>query len=125
MATLPATRCTVKLMYNGTLLVMTFYPADGKATADAYDLREVGSDSGRTFRLTKHLLVGEGLDARRVRTETYSVTVCGDGSQGCSCPAGRYRGLCRHTAPLRALVDAGILEGGYPGGEPEVSEEGE
>lgn len=107
---------TCKLLYGRTL-AMTFVYEDGKAEADAYEIREIGSDCGRGFRLTKTTTEGEGLDARIVRGNTYECHLAGDGQQSCGCKGFAFRGTCRHVEAIRSLIDMQVISGGYPGAE--------
>lgn len=85
--------------------------ADGHSI---YLVEEIGSQVGRSFKLDK-------LDGEKRQGAVYRCHLSGTGQQACDCPAGRWRGLCRHTAALRKLLDTGRIAGGLPGAGNEES----
>ncbi|MBI1915408.1 MAG: hypothetical protein HYS12_11830 [Planctomycetes bacterium] len=66
---------------------------------DAYDLLEIGADTGRGFRLTKP------------NGKTYCVSVSGE-QESCECKGHLQRGhrtVCKHRAALAKLIALGKL----------------
>jgi hypothetical protein len=93
--------CFVKLVRQGECLFMTIREVLSKKREkiDAYDLLEIGADTGRGFRLTK----ADGA--------VYHVNV-GSKPETCECRGHLQWGhktVCRHRAALRKLIAEGRL----------------
>lgn len=99
--------------YHNGILTMKFVDAENRSSCDAYRVEEIGSDCGRSFKVTKIIEASHAISDG----ETYTVHLSGDGWSMCGCKGNVHRNVCRHVSALRALIVQGKITGGFPGGE--------
>lgn len=130
MASVSRVRRTVKRIVRRALkwhcpwLTIVLYYSDGSRTETLYRVEERPSDLGRSFDVIRLIGPEEVGDGDGLGMQTYCVALAVAGQQTCGCRAMAYRQTCKHSEAVRKLIDTGRIAGGYPGGEPEVSEEG-
>lgn len=98
----------------GWWLTIRLHMSDDTIDATTYGVEEIGSQTGRSFELTR--VAGNGC-------LSYRVHLSGTGQQCCQrttgqlCPSfERSRGVrCKHTDSIRMLLDTGRILGGLPG----------
>lgn len=71
--------------------------SEGKKS-DLYEVEEIPAAFGRGFVVTKN---GDRSDHHQLNVDGIVAT--------CSCPAGTYRGICRHLDFVRVLINRNII----------------
>ncbi len=98
-----------RLSWHPPMLTLTLSYTDGSEEATDYRVREIPSDAGRSFRLTRWTRPGE-----HGTVETHRVHVGGRGLGSCGCGAARWGGGCKHESSMRKLLDLRLIGGGIP-----------